>query len=110
PNGTIWYAHQLDMTLARSMTRLAVDAQRRYARVPTLRRCIEPNVDLAPMALLAVCESGRVAEDALWWPVTTVGERELARDRDPTFLGARFRVAEPGGGLTAPIEGKDSPG
>src|SRR5262245_8936427 len=71
--------HKRDVLLRGTMTRLAVDAQRRNVRSPTLRRTVEPNVDLAPVTTLAVREAWLVAKYALRRPIAAVGEREAWR-------------------------------
>src|SRR5689334_10476734 len=102
--------HQLHMALRGSMTRLAVDCQRRDVRLPSLRGTIEADVDLAPVTSLAVGETRLVTEYALWRPVAAVGEAQVSGDGDPPLVQSQSGVAEPRGGLPAPVEGEHTPG
>jgi len=77
---------QRHVPAARPVTGFAVHRQRREARLVRPSARIEGDGDLAAVAPLAVREARHVAEDAHWRPVAAVGQRQIARDRDPAAI------------------------
>src|SRR5207249_3354035 len=80
---------------ARTVARLAIDLQRREARLVIVRDSVVRHVDLTAMTLLARLELIRRAEYARRRPIGTIRQRQRGRDWHRAFVGAPERIAEP---------------
>ena len=99
--------HHLDMLPCRTVAGFAVDVQGRPACRHAPSR-LEARRDLAAVAGLAVREARVRSENPGGRPVAAVREGHVSRNRRPSTVRARGRVAEPGVQLPGVVEGQEA--